>query len=222
MTDKAAEEDEVPNVVEAGEPLVPKMLQVSLGVVLLAFIVAALGWLVRYAYLYPETKPTDLRLHEAIVFAIALLVLIVLPWHKLGLRVKKVGWLEFERVVTVQKKEHAQSVDLLDRRVTELEQWFQSLDSSGQNSGPSKLAHVQTGRASEELQELLLLFLRKYPSHYFNAPRIRSWGSQQSGFGDLEKYPTILITQELHRMLGRGLITTKISRRSGATLYRIA
>jgi hypothetical protein len=221
MTGNPADEDEAPDLVEAGDQVIPKTLQVGLGVILVVFILAALAWLVRYAYLHPETNPTHLRLHEAIVFAIALLVLIVFPWNKLGLRVKKVGWLEFERVVSVQKKEHAQGLVLLDKRFAELEQRFQGR-ASGQNSGASNPAQVQIGRAGEELQELLLSFLRKYPSYYFNAPRIRNWGSQQPGFRQLEKYSTILITQELHRLLGRGQITTKISRRSGTTLYKIA
>jgi len=216
--------DEIDDQQPVARALLSRSLQIVVASILIAVVFLSLAWLVRYAYMNPTVTPTQLRVHEVIVFAVALLVLVLMPWHRLGLRIKKVGWVEFERIVTVQKKEHAETIASLVDRLSALEAMLPR--EAGVSPDPADATHgitpVQTGEANRQLRDLILTFLKSRPAHYFNAARIRSLARGDERFGTLSDHPSVLLNQELQRLLAAGLVRTRISRRSGDTLYRIA
>ena len=200
------------------EPLIPRFVQIPVAII----IAVPLGWSIwrcaNYAWKHVDTSPTDLRLPETVLVLIVALALLLLPWDRLGVSVKKIGWLEFDQVVAVQKKESVDSIIALENRVVTLERLLQQ----SQTVSPAPLLAQpvsQNGTANDALRELVLAFLRHYERWYFNAPRIRLWGSKQEGFAKLAEYPDPLIKQELDRLLAAGLVRHRISK-SGATLYK--
>ena len=197
--------------------LIPRAAQI----VFAAVIIVPLAWSIyrfmEYAWAHPAATPTELRLPETILLLIVALALVWIPWHRLGVSVKKIGWLEFEQVVTVQKKESVDAVVALENRVVELERLLAQLTPS--TGAPPTQAFIQSGKANASLRDLILTFLRQYQRWYFNAARIRLWGSKQAGFEKLSEYPAVLISQELARLLVAGLVSHRISE-SGSTLYK--
>jgi hypothetical protein len=196
--------------------LIPPVIQVVLSIVIVVPLVWSVWRFIEYARTHPSATPTDLRLPETVLMLIVALMIVLLPWHRLGLSVKKIGWLEFDQVVTVQKKESVDAVVALEDRVVALERILQS---TAVRSSSQAQPSIQMGTANDELRELVLRFLRQYQRWFFNAPRIRLWGSQQEGFKKLADYPDVLIAQELGRLLAAGLVRHRISE-SGATLYK--
>lgn len=70
------------------------------------------------------------------------------------------------------------------------------------------------------LTKLILKFLKQYFRWFFNASRIRGWGSEQSGYEGLKQYSTSKINQCLESLSISNKLRTKVSRR-GTTLYAI-
>jgi hypothetical protein len=189
-------------------------------------MIAAAG-IIRFAWLHPDTEPANLRLHEVLLVSVIIAAFVLFPWERTRWRVKKVGWIEFDRIVTTQKKEQIESVALIEKRISILEDALalqrssQPADRPGTESD-TDLASARPGEGTgnDELRRLVLAFLKAHPSWYFNAARIQNWGAGRPGFGKLGEYPTVLITQELHRLLAAGLVRHRISKRSGGSLYR--
>ena len=111
-------EEEAP--IGEGEPV-----QGLPGWVRVAFSVLAVGVLVMCAILIfayikdPQNvaSPKDLQLSTVILASLAILFLALVPWHKLGLRIRKVGAIEFETVVNAQAREHAEEFAELRARI---------------------------------------------------------------------------------------------------------
>ena len=149
-------------------PVIPHHVRALLAIALFIPLIWAIWSLAGYAATHPNASPAD-RLHETVLMSIVLLGILLIPWPRLGLSIKKVGWLEFEHVVAVQKKETVETVIALEGR----------------------LANVQSGDANAELRDILLKFLGQYDRWYFNAQRISNWGSKQPGFERLAQFPTV-------------------------------
>ena len=156
-------------------------------------------------------SPAEIGITPIFIFSITILVALWIPWQLLGVRVTKIGGIEFEKIVAEQASEHAEEVTYLQDRIETLEKSVHRLDETAELIGCF---------AEPELRELLFKFLTTYSKWAFSPTRIRAWGSKQQGFSDLENYDYHFIRTTLQKMVSNNILETRISKK-GNTLYRI-
>lgn len=155
-------------------------------------------------------SPSDLELSTISIFAFIVLLLCVVPWGSMGLRIRKIGVLEFEQVIQTQAGEHAEEIGDLLLRVEGIEKELRRHD---------EMAELSENLASQKLRPLLFRFLREnYPKAY-SPVRIRSWGGQQKGYESLRNHEQQMIRRILQQMVLNGEAVTRVSQ-LGNTLYR--
>ncbi|MEH6548282.1 MAG: hypothetical protein V7701_17735 [Sneathiella sp.] len=159
---------------------------------------------------YPA--PKELGLSGVFLFFTTVLILIWIPWDKLGLRITKIGGIEFKEIVAEQASENAEEFSYLQDRIEYLEGKLHSMD---------ELAVFHEKFEGPELRNLLLEFLDNYKIWSFSPSRIMSWGAQQQGFSALSSYEHRRIRSTLQSMVAETLLETRVSKK-GNTLYRIA
>lgn len=157
-------------------------------------------------------SPKDLGLTSVFLFSITILIVVWIPWSRLGVRITKIGGIEFEKIVTQQASEHAEEISYLEDRIEVLE---------GHVRKSNGMIELEEHFAEPKVRELLLEFLLKYSRWSFSPSRIRAWGSQQQGFSALGEYEHQQIRTVLQKMVSENELETKISNK-GNTLYRIA
>lgn len=133
-----------------------------------------------------------------------------MPWKPLRLRLRKVGILEFEKVVSGQAAEHAEELSELRVRLNELE---------AMTRGLNEIAPI-----SEHIEDVNLLptvgkFLIEHQATAFSPLRLREWGSRQPGFENLQGASLSSLRRMLQKLVAQGRATTRISR-LGNTLYQ--
>lgn len=129
------------------ESVLPRWTRILLSLFLIAVIVSC-GFVIGFHIANPHSaSPKELGIPTFLLFAIGALLIINIPWSRLGIRIKKIGSLEFEQVVLSQKKEQAELLDSLSQRVEKLE--------AGGQPTPS----LPATRQQKELDDLLLKFL---------------------------------------------------------------
>ncbi|KGJ90122.1 hypothetical protein [Colwellia psychrerythraea] len=159
-----------------------------------------------------HVSPKELGLNSIFLFSIVALFVVWIPWDKMGIRISKIGGIEFKEIVQEQASEHAEELSYLEDRIESLEAYIRKDD------GITEL----TERFQEPLlREQLIKFLTKYNKWAFSPSRIKAWGSQQQGFSDLSSYEHPFIRSTLQKMVSERLLETRISKK-GNTLYRIA
>jgi hypothetical protein len=156
-------------------------------------------------------SPKDLGLSGIFLFSVSALFLVWIPWSKLGIRISKIGGIEFKEIVQGQASEHAEELSYLESRIESLE------DQARKDNG---MIGVKEGFQEPELRKLLLEFLSKYDKWAFSPSRIRVWGSKQQGFSSFDQYEYPIIRRILQRMVAENVVETRISK-NGNTLYRI-
>jgi hypothetical protein len=206
---------------KADEPLVtgddafevPTWFRWSAAFVALLMIVPPVLFLVRYS-LAPSrfVSPKELGVVQLILAGTAILLFALAPWKALGLRLRKVGFLEFDRVISGQAVEHAQELTELRTRLDELETRTLGLDGT---AGISE--HVE----DLELVPLLTKFLSDYRPEAFSPLRIRDWGSRQRGYESLALAKLGSIKRALQKLVSEGRAATRVSR-MGNTLYKVS
>lgn len=176
-------------------------------------LIALCGFLV-FKYVNAPDKfasPSDLGVSSFFLFSASALVLVWMPWHALGLRITKIGGIEFKEIVAEQATEHAEEITYLQDRIEVLENKLRQLH------GVTVLAE---SFEEPKLRALLVEFLTKYKEWAFSPSRIRAWGSQQQGFAALANYEHPFLRGTLQKMVSEGVLETRISKK-GNTLYRI-
>lgn len=156
-------------------------------------------------------SPRDLGLSGIFLFTVSALLLAWLPWDKLGIRIHKIGGIEFKEIVQSQANEHAEEIRYLEDRI-------ETLENKVRNS--SEGADVLESFTEPKLRELLLSFLTKYKEWAFSPSRIRVWGAKQQGFSELSQYEHPFIRSTLQKMVVENVLETRISKK-GNTLYRV-
>jgi hypothetical protein len=169
-----------------------------------------------YAYKYvgnPKdyVSPKDLGLSSLFLFSITALFLVWIPWSRLGIRISKIGGIEFKEIVQGQASEHAEDISYLEDRIESLEAHIRKVD---------EMSEFTESFQEPELRQQLLTFLTKYKEWAFSPSRIRAWGSQQQGYSALSNYEHPFIRSTLQKMVSENLIETRISKK-GNTLYRV-
>lgn len=206
-------EEEVP--IAEGEPLqgLPSWARVT-------FTVLATGVLVMCAILIlayirdPQNvaSPKELQLSTVILSSLSILFLALVPWHKLGLRIRKIGAIEFETVVNAQAREHAEEFAELRVRIDELEEKVR---------GSDDVSPLTEHFALPTLRPLVLDFLSKFQPTAYSPLRIRDWGARQQGFEHLKDYEVGMIRRAMQSLVAEGKVATRVSR-LGNTLYKVA
>lgn len=156
--------------------------------------------------------PSELGLGAISLFSLMLVVAIWIPWRRLGIRVTKIGGIEFEEIFSNQATEHSEEISYLEDRIELLELHIRKADES----------IILTEQFSEpELRDLLIRFLKEHRKWSFSPSRIKIWGQQQKGYSELSSYEVPFIRSILQKLVSERELETRISKK-GNTLYRIA
>jgi hypothetical protein len=195
------------------EPEIPRWYRVVAAAIGLALLLLPLAYLLRYS-LDPShfVSPAALGLGQLILAGTFILLAAITPWRSLGLRLRKVGIFEFDRVIRTQASEHAEELTEIRERLNELEYTARGMD------GTSGIAdHLE----DLDLRPLLVKFLTEYRPRAFSPLRIQRRGSLQPGYAKLGTSSVGAIRRVLQRLVSEGSVTTGLSN-LGNTLYRIS
>jgi hypothetical protein len=153
----------------------------------------------------------ELQLGALTAISFSVLIVVILPLEQMGIRVRKIGAVEFEQVVRGQAREHAEDFVELQTRIAELEGRVQGLDET---------ASLMEGFTAQELRPLLLKFLGEFQPRAFSPVKIHKWGARQEGFEKLAQYTQGQIRRVLQGLLSEGEVATRVSK-LGNTLYKV-
>ncbi|MCS0433164.1 hypothetical protein [Vibrio diabolicus] len=192
---------------------IPKWIQILVSIISISLIVVCAICFWKYLEA-PQgfPSPKDLGLSGIFMFSISALLIVWVPWSKLGMRISKIGGVEFRDIVQGQASEHAEELSYLEDRIEYLEAKIKESDELSALTDPPREA---------ALRKLLLEFLQKYSEWAFSPSRIRVWGSKQQGFSSLSNYEHPFIRSTLQKLVSEGKLETRVSKK-GNTLYRIA
>jgi len=202
-------EDEVGVISKGFE--IPRWVQIVISVISLILIAVCVMCFWKYLKAPQDfASPKDLGLSGIFIFSISALSIVWVPWSKLGVRITKIGGVEFTEIVQGQASEHAEELGYLEDRIEYLEAKVKESD---------ELAVLMDPPREVVLKELLLKFLQQYSQWAFSPSRIRVWGSKQQGFSSLASYEHPLIRSSLQKLVSEGKLETRVSKK-GNTLYR--
>lgn len=174
-----------------------------------------IGYYIAFILKWVDKSPKDLSLSGLLLFLMASVLLFWVPWHKLGLSLKKFGPLEFERKLEGQSEEHVKDISELENKITELERLIAQM---GNNGIVSEVAQNQN-QNNDDYRRLVIDFLTEYDRWSFSPLRIEKWGAKQAGYEQLGN-KTNLLRPLLRSLVAEGILETRISEK-GNTLYRI-
>lgn len=177
----------------------------------LGLLVPSVIYIARYTY-EPNrfVRPDELDLPLLIVTGALLTLAALTPWRALGLRISKVGFVEFQQVVEAQAKEHTEDFAEILARIEELEQKARGIGGTAAIS-----EHV----TEIDIYDLLLKFLKEHSPTAYSPVRIQQWGARQAGYEKLGQYSQGAIRILLHKMVSQGVAATTVSK-LGNTLFR--
>lgn len=159
-----------------------------------------------------DAKPSEFGLGAVLIFCLTGLAIVLVPWRLFGLRLKKIGPLEFEQVISTQKREQSESVTFLESQIEEIR--------TALKAKQGFVEHQESSPPSSALPILLEKFLRAYPGRFFSPFYIKNWGSEQPSFEQLGSFSKAEITQSLLIMLAANRVRTRLSRK-GNKLYGV-
>lgn len=149
--------------------------------------------------------PSKFGIPELFLGSITILVLINIPWNKLGIRIKKIGNIELEQVVIAQSEDSSQGLADLQKQINELQR------------------KSEPGKQTEEnkLDNAIIEFLSLNETTAFSPLRIKFKGKRE-GIEEFksEELTTEQIRESLRRLLSENKVVTRISQK-GNTIYKI-
>ena len=104
-------------------------------------------------------SPSDLDLSSIFLFAVSAFFIAWMPWHVLGVRITKIGGIEFKEIVAEQASEHAEEISYLQDRIEVLEVNFRQLNG---------ITGITESFKEPNLRKLLMNFLTKYKEWAFS------------------------------------------------------
>jgi hypothetical protein len=205
--------EEEPLVADNASFEVPTWFRWVASAVALVLIIPSILFIVRYS-LTPDqfVSPTELGVIQLILAGTVILLFALAPWKALGLRLRRVGFLEFDRVISGQAAEHAQELTELRTRLDEMETKVRGMD---------EISSISEHLEDVELLPLLVRFLEQHRPTAFSPLRIRDWGSRQPGYEKLAHSKLSSIRRMLQKLVSEGGAATRVSR-MGNTLYKVA
>ncbi len=203
-------EDEIGPISSGFE--VPPAIRFGVSIACLVLIVFCVYCTWKYIELPKEfASPKELGISGIFIFSATALFVVWVPWEKLGIRITKIGGVEFKDIVEGQASEHAEELSYLEERIEFLEQKIKEND---------ELAPLIDPMREPELRKVLLEFLTHYKKWAFSPSRIRVWGAKQQGFSSLSNYEHSFIRSTLQKLVSEGQLETRVSKK-GNTLYRV-
>ena len=190
-------------------PLKLRVIFTLLSSVLIVIYCTFLAFYIKFPDSY--IPPSDLGINSILSFSLLILFLIWIPWEELGIRIKKIGGIEFQQIIDEQANERSHDIGYLTEQFEELEEKISEINNINFKAKPD---------LTKELRPLLIKFLSQYDSWAFSPLRIKNWGGKQPGFSEFENVDTQTIKRELQKMVSEELIDTAVSKK-GNTLYRI-
>jgi hypothetical protein len=160
----------------------------------------------------PEWEPSEIDLVDFILFCFIGLGLCALPWERYQFRIRRIGPVEFEQILSAQARERDEALHEIRQRVQDLETKQRVVGVDERKTPPISV--------DPKLTQLLKAFLETN-KRAFSPLRIATWGAQQPNFGKLGKHNIQEIRSALQSMVANGELETVISKR-GNTLYRVA
>ncbi len=148
--------------------------------------------------------PGKFGLSTLLIFSLTLLLIVNLPWKKLGLRITKIGMIELAQTIKGQAKNVSKDIAELQVKIDEV----------GKKAGGTGIIE------DNNLADLLIKFLTEYHSWSFSPLRIKNWGASKKDYYSFNDHTLDQIKTELRRLLANDKVSTRISRK-GNTLYRI-
>lgn len=191
---------------------IPMIVRVVACLVSAAFIIFSVWLILKHAFepkIYPS--PKDLQLNTIIIFNLALFFVSILPLERMGIRIRKIGQIEFEQIINVQAREHAEELAEIRAQIDELEKGLSGVDGVGK---------MLFEMSSPELRLLVLKFFNQFQPVAYSPVKIRNWGAQQPGFERLGTISLGNLRAILQGLLVEGKVVTRVSK-LGNTLYKI-
>jgi len=197
---------------EQEEELFPENIRIIGFWTSLIFSGILIAYYVAYIYECVEASPKDLGLSSLLLFSLACFFFFAIPWHKLGLSLKKFGPIEFEKRLDGQSEEHIRDISEIEKKISQLE-------STVYANGKIKQGVIaEPSPREKELRELILKFLSEYDRWSFSPLRIEEWGADRPGYSKLAGDPSLLRSL-LRALVAEGRLETRVSKK-GNTLYR--
>ncbi len=188
---------------------IPQKTKILLSILPGLLVISIVGIYCYLLFCDPEyIEPSKFGLPEILLLSIALLTIINIPWTKLGVRIKRIGILELEKVVKTQANGNSQEF-------ADLQEQIDILKKKISPSSPS-VADIEN-----TLDEAILDFLRKYSNIAFSPLRIKNRGANENiDIFKSASTTTAKIRESLRRLLSQGKILSKVSKR-GNTIFKI-
>jgi hypothetical protein len=211
MTDNP-DQDREPQEAEAEIFTFPPGIRPVLVTLLAAVMVFVMVLIVIYSQ-RSDFKPSEYGLGTVLTFCLAGLVVLLVPWNKLGLTITEIGGIKVaEKMIKVQTHEQNKDVVELRDKILAIENQLSTMKSgTAPASKPPSL--------NDPLADLIKQFLLKYKHSFFNAARIVGWGSKQPGFGEFSHYKVDQIDDMLRRLNAENQVRLKLSTKTGHKLY---
>lgn len=191
---------------------IPILVRIVACLVSASFIILCVWLMLKHAFeptIYPS--PKDLQLNALILFNLTLFFVSIVPLERMGIRIRKIGQIEFEQIINVQAREHAEELAEIRAQIDELEKGLSSVDGAGK-----MLLEMST----PELRPIVLNFLNQFQPTAYSPVKIRNWGAQQPGFEKLGTISLGNLRAILQSLLVEGKVVTRVSK-LGNTLYKI-
>jgi hypothetical protein len=192
-----------------GIPLIVRILACLVS----AFFIILSAWLI-LGHAFEPTKypsPKDLQLNTLIIFNLTLFFIAIIPLERMGIRIRKIGQIEFEQIINVQAREHAEELTEIRAQIDELQKGLSNVDGVGK---------MLFEMSSPEFRPLVLNFLTQFQPAAYSPVKIRNWGAQQPGFERLGTISLGNLRAILQSLLVEGKVMTRVSK-LGNTLYKI-
>lgn len=191
---------------ELGEDLsfeLPESIRWTISIPAIIITLCILGIYTYLIFFDPNyIDPEKFGLPAIFISLISTIIIVNLPWNKLGFRIKKIGMIELENVVKGQAQNNSKELADLQKQIDELKS----------EKSENELSN------DKDSDELIIKFLEKYSQWAFSAFRIKKWGGKQNGFENLSKYETEEIRESLRRLHSQNKVETRISKK-GNTIY---
>jgi len=220
MTDNSDEESEaVEQTTEESDKGVGLLITRGLrlwGAALFGIILIAALSLIA-AYLVSGTthlEPAKLDLVNLVIFCSLGLVLCLLPWEGYQVNVKKIGPFQFTKLLSAQAKERESELTEVWEAIEELKKARSPVAGKDEKTEVPFVSNEP--EEASELEKLLGEFLEAYPTTAFSTTRIKS--IEPKKFKD---YKPPEMRRALRKMVASGDADTRVSRKTGNTLYKL-
>lgn len=178
--------------------------------------------------------PEKVNLESLIIFSVAGIALVLIPWDKYGLVIKKVGPVEFDQVLSGQAEEHIQEITELRKQIRILSEAQDRLaheaglkhetDQSMSTSYAAVADTPSSGQSNQDfgkLHQMILTFLSRNPTTSYSPLSVLNRGQEEPDLADLRHFKVQQVRTALQALVAGDELVTKISR-TGKTLYRRA